>query len=376
MENAAIVEREGPSEASETAIARLPERLAVIKMQDESIMAMAAARPRSHIAILEEVKHQIVAYPSFARAAMYRKPVGKDESGKMKYAEGLSIRAAEALRNAYGYNKVTTEIEPLDPENMRVRVTATFTDYQTGSMWTDSGIISRRYKKRMGGTALHDEDRFFNVVCKAEVSRRVREVVLRSVPPGLKAELEEAVEETVSRLLTPEVIDKIVALFAKKGANQEMLEKHLGKPRDSWDEEDRLTLQGVFNALEEGETTLQEVFGGAGESGPGTAQQEAQQKNAESVRAAVDKARGGSKSAGKTQDPKPAPNTADPGPPPRWETLAIMLAETVGCDIERATTRLDEFARKMFNKPLVECSDATLSNMERRVKDGTITVAQ
>lgn len=347
---------------SEEAIARLPERLAIIKMHDESIMMAAAARPRDHERILAEVKSQIKAYPSFARAAMYSKPVGKERgSDRQKYVRGLSIRAAEALRNAYGYNKVNVDVDPIDDN--RVRVTATFTDYQAGNMWTDSGIVSRIYKRYGGGTARYDDDRFYNVVVKAEASRRVREVVLRSVPPGLKAELEEAIEETIAQLLTPEAVQKIVQAFGKKGVTLEQLETYLDKKAADWDQQDRLNLQGVWNAIEDGETTVAEAFGGESANGSGGGGD----TTAKAVTEAVEKAR--SKSA----EAKPAPGDSASSEPPKHEQLCIMLAEKDGCDIEKATAYLNTKAKLLFGKKLHELPKGGWDAIENRIRSGEFT---
>lgn len=356
------LQRQTPEDAQVNAIARLPERLAIVKMQDESIMSMAAARPRNHVTILEEVKSQIIAYPSFARAAMYSKPVGRDDGGKMKHVRGLSVRAAEALRNAYGYNKVNVEVDPIGDD--AVRITATFVDYQSGNMWTDSGILSKFYKTRDKGTKRWDDDRFYNVVVKAEASKRVREVVLRSVPPGLKAELEAAIEDTVSSLLDAETIKKILSLFAKKGVTQEQIEKHLQKPASDWDQDDRLNLQGVWNAIEDGETSVAEAFGVAGAAEPGAGDGGS---TATGVKDAVNKARG------KAQEEASAPAG---GGIPRHEQLAIMLAEKDGCDVELAADRIAEYSKKLFSKAPESLTKAALDSIENRIKAGEVSTKE
>ena len=61
-------------------------------------MAECRARPRDMAAIREELADLLEAFPELAEDAIYSKPVGKDrETGEEKFAEGLSIRAAEAL---------------------------------------------------------------------------------------------------------------------------------------------------------------------------------------------------------------------------------------------------------------------------------------
>ena len=145
---------------------------------------------------------------------------------------------------------------------IRDRVTATFTDFQSGRIWRDSGIVSKWYKDRYGKMVKHNDDRFFNVVLKAELSKRVREAVMRSVPPGVRSELQNLAERTVAKLLTNDTVQKIVDSFASIGVDLAKLENLLAKPiAKGWTTDDRVTLQQVFTAIRDGETTVGEVFG-------------------------------------------------------------------------------------------------------------------
>lgn len=243
------------------ALATLPPDLAIIKLENETIQSLAAAHPRDHLKIRQSLVEQIEAYPSFARTAIYSKPVGKDNDGVMKYARGLSIRAAEAIAEAYGFCRVRSDVSPID--DTTVKVEATFTDYQNGRIWQDGGILSKFYKNRFGKMTRIPDDRFYNVTVKAEASKRIREVILRSVPPGLRSELTELVEEQIENLLDDTTIQKIIANFANKNIPVEILEKRIGKTiKTGWTIEDRKNLLGLWNSLEQEETTVQEIIDG------------------------------------------------------------------------------------------------------------------
>lgn len=232
----------------------------LIKMENESLMMAAQVRPRNNQAVMRELLDQIEAYPSFAESVMYAKPIGADKSGRMQYARGLSIRAAEAIAAAWGYNRIEQTVEPIDDD--RVRVTATFTDFQTGRIWRDSGIVSKWYRSRGGAMSRHNDDRFYNVVLKAELSKRVREAVMRSVPPGVRSELQNLAERMVAKLLSSETVEKIVQSFSGIGVTLVQLENLLAKPMSKgWTTEDRVTLQQVYTAIRDGETTVGEAFG-------------------------------------------------------------------------------------------------------------------
>ena len=239
--------------------AELPRDLAVIQMENDSIMAMALAHPRNYAQVLSDLMAQVVAFPSFARSAMYSKPVGTDyDSKKMKFVRGLSIRAAEAIREAYGHVGISSAVVPIS--DTEARIEAQFTDYQRGSVWRSSTVVSKIYTDRYHKLQRHNDDRFNNVVCKAALSIAVREVILRCVPPGLKSELEECINRQVNSFLDDATVTKIVANFSEKLVSAEDLEKLLGKKRTDWTRDDRQRLVEVWTAIEDGETTVGELF--------------------------------------------------------------------------------------------------------------------
>ena len=242
------------------AIAKLPPDLAILKLENDSIQALAAARPRDMEAIKSEIESQLKAFPVLAEKAIYRKPVGKDpETGRMKFAEGLSVRAAEAIAEVYGYNRVRVDVSQIDDN--AVKVEATFTDYQRGRIWQDAGIVSKFYKDRYGKTSRIPDDRFYGVVVKAESSRRAREVVMRSVNPGLKAWFEDCCRKVAASKLTDADVAKMIAKFGGIGVKPEHIEGFLGKPLSvGLTQQDRLDLLGIWNAIEEKETTIFEAF--------------------------------------------------------------------------------------------------------------------
>lgn len=242
------------------AISELPRDLAIVKMEQETIMSLAKAQKRDPDEILEHIAAQLRSYKSFAQEAIYVKPVGKDrETGKMKYARGPSIRMAEALAEAYGFNKVRCDVTIVDQDT--VRVEATFTDYQRGRIWQDSGLVSKNYVGYNKQPRRHSDDRFYDVIVKAACSKRIREVILRSVPPGLRSELEAIVDKQLDSFLDEETVQKIVAQFSTKNVTAEMIEEHLGKRLASLTKEDRAILLGLWNAIKEGDQTVEGVFG-------------------------------------------------------------------------------------------------------------------
>lgn len=275
----------------DSALANLPSNVAVMKLENDTIQSMAIAKPRDRDLIIADLKDQVDKYPNFAVAAVYCRPVGKlrrctcdcgnsydaplkgkticprcqsekpkDIRERMKFARGLSIRAAEALAEVYKYNRVRADVTLID--DTRVKVEATFTDFQNGRIWQDAGICSRKFKDANGQMQEHDEARFYNTVVKAEVSRHLREVITRSIPPGLRGELQEICERKSSAALTPEKMEKIIEYFGERGVSLAQLETYIGRTfGQGWTEEDRIDLLGIQNALKDNELSIDEVFG-------------------------------------------------------------------------------------------------------------------
>jgi hypothetical protein len=225
------------------------------KMENESIMAECRVNPRDFDTIKADLLQQLQAFPELATDAIYEKPVGGG-----KFARGLSVRAAEALAEAYGYNRIRSDVAELNDD--KVKVEATFTDYQKGRVWQDAGILSKTYKSASGTPARWNDDRFYNVVVKAEVSKRIREVILRSVNTGLKAWFENECEKIAAGLLDDDTIERIVNQYKTKGVDVVALETLVGRPRAmGWTNNDRQRLLNIWNAIKDGETSLAEVFG-------------------------------------------------------------------------------------------------------------------
>lgn len=241
-------------------LAELPPDLALMRIENDNIQAMATARPRDLEAVKADVLRQLQIFPAMAGQMIYSKPVGKDENNVQQFARNLSVRAAEMLAEAYGFNRVAAKTTIIDEDHAQVE--ATFVDYQRGRIWTESNPVSRIYKTRSGQTGRTPEDRFLNIVCKAERSKVIREAILRCVPPGLKQALFEAADKEMAKLLKPEHMQKIVGSFASKGVTLDQLERLIGRTqKQGWLAADRQRLAELWSAIENEEATVAEIFG-------------------------------------------------------------------------------------------------------------------
>jgi len=379
----------------------MPRDLALIKMENESIMMAArSAGKRNYVAIKQDIMDQLAAFPSFAKTAMYDKPVGRDGGGQMRFATGLSIRAAEAIASAYGFNRVRADVLVVDDST--VKIEASFTDYVSGRVWSDSVLVSKNYRAAGGGTKRHSDDRFNNVVVKAEKSKVIREVILRSVPPGLRSELEESVDIALANALDEHTVKRIITQFSGKAVTQEMLERLMEKKVESFNQEDRKRLLGVWNSINDGEATVAEVF----EGGNGTAAPATPSATAQTVVEAVKKRAPRKKTEKKVEDketsgpptstPTSTPTSGSPAStnesygmvtvtvepdrpsspdaPSEFDQIVISLAERDNASVPKARERMEVFVTTLMRKTVGELTSVDLASLRSHVKTGDLKI--
>jgi hypothetical protein len=280
------------------AVASLPQDMMLLKMENEQIFAVARTQPRDPMKIVKQLAQLIEAYPAAADEAIYSKPVGtviqvtcpnekcgiKYEVNSIdqetacpicdtkaagapsrkvkKFAEGLSIRAAESIRSIYGYTRLATTTEQF--EDGKVKLTGTIVDYSAGNLTSDERIVTPWYKSRSGGMTRTPEDRFLNVVVKAEKSKLRRDIILDNTPAIVKAMFRDMCEQKLLQLVAPEVIEqRIIPAFAEYGISQEQLDQIIGRPHKlGWREQERMMLRKILNALKNEETTARELLDG------------------------------------------------------------------------------------------------------------------
>lgn len=235
---------------------------ALVKLENQTQMMIALRHPRNEAEILKAAVNEMVIYEEAAEEAVYSKPVGKEKVGDkwvMKYAEGLSIRAAEALALRWGNNAFGAEIISDDGET--VSGVATWLDYESNNRRTFPFRVSRKYKTagKTGTMKRHAEDRFNDIVVPAKLSRVLREVILRSLPAGLKRAYERKARE-ISAKKGKNLAPGVIQAFALHGVQQKDVEAIAGKPMTAWDGEDVAKLIRIGNALKQGETTVEQLF--------------------------------------------------------------------------------------------------------------------
>ncbi len=252
---------------------------ALVKLENETQMMVAIQRPRDEVAILAASIKELSTYKSCAEGAVYAKPVGREikcpscgartnykeqcpscgSTVPMKFARGLSIRTAESLASRWDNSAWSTIILPIKGTD-DVQLVATFLDYERNIRHVVPKRVSRTYKSKFGKMVTIPADRFADVVIPKNTSVVLRNVILRSLPAGLKADYWEAAEKILT-VTSPEVIGRMVNKFSEIGATKEMIEEQFGKTVDKLSGQDILNLRGMANAIEGGELTVDQAFG-------------------------------------------------------------------------------------------------------------------
>lgn len=276
------------------AVQHLPPDLMLLKMENEQMFSVARMQPRDDAKIVQRLQALVDAYPAAADEAVYCKPVGSVfkvqcekcnhtyEMPKLKdfycprckhdriifdpqprkikkYAENLSIRAAETVRSIFGFNRLETSMTLL-PDG-RAEISGVFVDFAACNVTMDKRIVSPHYKSSEGQMMTVSEDRFLNLTVKAEKSKLARDIILDSVPNIIKAAFRDMCEKKALECLTPEKMDQIVAKFGTVGITLEHLEKIVGQAKAlGWTEQHRSELHKLWNAIKNEETTVAEIL--------------------------------------------------------------------------------------------------------------------
>ena len=240
----------------------------IIRLENETQLAIAVQRPRDNKKVLNEALEVLELSSTLAEAAIYSKPVGRDQqTNQMKYAEGLSIRAAEELRRIYGNNSAGTTI--IEDRKDDAVIGAAFLDMEKNTRYAEEQVVSKFFKTKEGHIKQIPPDRFADVVLKAHKSKLLREVILRSLPAWLKGEFEAKARELAMKGSLVTLRTKMVQKFTELNVTEAMILGHLGKASlNDVSRENIVTMRGVFNAIRDGEQNIEDVFGKQEQSKP------------------------------------------------------------------------------------------------------------
>lgn len=240
----------------------LPERVNAGAVSIESSRAVAEAQGKLLIA-KRFPRNQVEAYqnamnackrPSLAEKAIYSYPKGGQT------VSGPSIRLAEELARCWG--NIDFGIKELSQKDGESEMQAYCWDTETNTISSQTFVVPHVIDTRTGQKKLTTtRDIYENNANMA--GRRLRARILAVLPPDL---VEDAVRECRKTLAgkndqpIEDRIKKMVMAFQKFGVKPETIEKRLGRPIDTMTTDDVSEFVGIFNSLQDGNSSIQDWF--------------------------------------------------------------------------------------------------------------------
>ena len=208
---------------------------------------------------------------SFARVAIYHKPIGKG-------VEGPSIRFVEAaIRNMTNILTETTTISE-DDERRVIRVAVS--DLETNTYFSQDVTVTKTVERsklpqgekpiRMRTNSfgkpvyiLHGTDDDILNKQNALISKAVRTLGLRLIPGDLVDEALWYVRQTMAKedAQNPDMAkNRIIDAFAQLGVQVEQLKEYVGHELSALDPSELQTLRAIYSAIKDGETSWKAVM--------------------------------------------------------------------------------------------------------------------
>ena len=191
-----------------------------------------------------------------AASCIYRRPVGKDESGKQKIIEGESIRLAEIVAGCYGNLRVSAMF--IEQTDKYVRCRGAAHDLESNFAATSESvesIIDSKGKKY--------SDRQIIVTVKAALSKARRDAIFMVVPKALCKSITKVAREVAvgTKATLKDRVMSALKWTAKHGIKDEDVFKTLDvKGISDIGLEELETLTGLKTAINEGDITAAQAF--------------------------------------------------------------------------------------------------------------------
>lgn len=244
------------------AVALVSQGEAIIRIENETLMQVAIQRPRDEQKVLDGALKELELVPEEAASAYYSVPF-KTPDGQTQLVEGPSIKAAMALARRWGNCSAAARM--LSEDATGINVEGVFIDFESSFRVLRPHRVSRFLKRRSGQIVELSPDRL-QMATQAGCSKALRNAILAGLPAYLvnsffkKAKTIVAGGKLEDRATQAEA-DKAIRAFAPYNVTAEQIEKNLELPRTQWTRESIATLRGLYTALKDGQTTVEEAFG-------------------------------------------------------------------------------------------------------------------
>lgn len=248
--------------------------IAAYKAEQETQNTIARAHPRNPRAALENALMELDIAPEYACKSFYVIPF-KDRSGgeeKIVNVEGPSIKAAITLARTWGNNASGWRVK--DQTTERVEVEGVYVDHETNVRTVRTKTASRFFTKRGTREKVPLSEEALVKAIAAAGSKAVRDAILAGQPfwytDSYYRKAREIAAKTIggkSHTAKPKTYQEKLAWVKNQLANKGVTDAQFDKWVASFDpkhgEDDRIAdIVGVYNAIADGQTTVEKVFGG------------------------------------------------------------------------------------------------------------------
>lgn len=248
--------------------------MTVMRVENETLQAMAIQRPRDIEKLTKAALLELKAFPQYAGKMYYSIPYKDRSSGEEKtvLVEGPSIKAANALARNWGNNSKGWRMVGSDEE--RVNLQGVFIDHETGSRTTAEISVSRKARKRDGTYYVLPADRL-NIAIQAGGSKAVRNAINNALPIGLVegyfaeakkiaargGKIDVVESSAVDTANIAAQMEKSLVELERRGVERAEVSLYIQRhPELDTEEAVSAHLVGLLTALEEGQANIEEVF--------------------------------------------------------------------------------------------------------------------
>jgi len=237
----------------------------LMRVENETMMSAAVQRPRDEAAIVKASLRELDLVPEEAHRAFYSIPYKERQPGgavKIVRVEGPSIKAAMALARRWGNCTVTCRV--LSEDDGGFDLEGVFVDMETNFRIARPQRVAKVFKRRTGQLDTLSPERQAMAI-QAGASKAIRGAILAGLPAYLVGAYDRKARQIVGGNLEQpapaKVVQAVQAAFEAHAVTLAQLEQYAGVPSAAWTGTHVADLRGLWNAIQDGQTTVAEVFG-------------------------------------------------------------------------------------------------------------------
>jgi len=247
-----------PSEvgASSTAEALLTGGATIMRIENETMQAIAIQQKREPKQVLKACLEELEIAPSLAVRNYYSIPY-KGRDGQKTMVEGQSIGAARILMRNWGNASAKTVITGEDAD--KIFIAGIFTDLEKNVRFERVMTVSKWQHRRNGPPVKLASERLVQAI-QAGASKAERNAILAGIPDWLKHSYYQRARQ-IAAADTKDNQGKLLEAFLELSVTRDMLETYLGCALERVNDDQLADLRGIFNALRDKERSVDEIFG-------------------------------------------------------------------------------------------------------------------